>query len=291
MKTNSCLIPTRSALAEFSFPLVLAQALVVVAVSAAATNDAAWPPVNLSINASRVVGRIDERIYGHFLEHIYHSCNGGLWGELVWNRSFEFRPQTNRTENPALGKGPPGTIASYWTAFGDGQVGCTTEAPLNSKYCLAIEPTAGESGVQQSPFALQKGETYRGSLWARGQGRLSIRLLDGQTVLSEMALDVASPEWRERAVVLQPAADASNATLQVGVTGGRVWMDQVSLMPDSWAAGGGFRPDLLRAISDLRPPVLRWPGGSFASRTVGRAASAPNISGCRFQLRCGMTWR
>ncbi len=36
-----------------------------------------------------VVNRIDEKVYGHFLEHIYHSCNGGLWGELVWDRSFE----------------------------------------------------------------------------------------------------------------------------------------------------------------------------------------------------------
>ena len=36
-----------------------------------------------------MVNRIDEKVYGHFLEHIYHSCNGGLWGELVWDRSFE----------------------------------------------------------------------------------------------------------------------------------------------------------------------------------------------------------
>jgi alpha-N-arabinofuranosidase len=249
--------------------------LLAVAVSAAATNDVAQPPVNLAIDASRVVGRIDERIYGHFLEHIYHSCNGGLWGELVWNRSFEFRPQTNRTENPAPGPTPVGAIASYWTAFGDGQVGCTTEAPLNSKYCLAIEPAAGESGVRQSPFALQKGETYRGSLWARGQGRLRVRLLDGQTVLAERVLEVASSEWRELAVVLQPTADAANATLQVGVTGGRVWIDQISLMPDSWAAGGGFRPDLLRPISDLRPPVLRWPGGSFASKYRWKSGIGP----------------
>jgi alpha-N-arabinofuranosidase len=35
-------------------------------------------------------------------------------------------------------------------------------------------------------------------------------------------------------------------------------------MPDSWKANGGFRPDLLKAVSELRPPVIRWPGGSFA---------------------------
>jgi alpha-N-arabinofuranosidase len=42
-----------------------------------------------TINTNKILHTIDERIYGHFLEHIYHSVNGGLWGELVWNRSFE----------------------------------------------------------------------------------------------------------------------------------------------------------------------------------------------------------
>lgn len=45
--------------------------------------------VMLTIDPDEVVSEIDEKIYGHFLEHIYHSVNGGLWGELVWNRSFE----------------------------------------------------------------------------------------------------------------------------------------------------------------------------------------------------------
>lgn len=48
--------------------------------------------VSLSIDPTKIESRIDEKIYGHFLEHIYHSVNGGLWGELVWNRSFEELP-------------------------------------------------------------------------------------------------------------------------------------------------------------------------------------------------------
>ena len=45
--------------------------------------------VSYTLNPDRVLNRIDEKVYGHFFEHIYHSANGGLWGELVWNRSFE----------------------------------------------------------------------------------------------------------------------------------------------------------------------------------------------------------
>ena len=46
-------------------------------------------PMNVTVNAGKKLNDIDERVYSHFLEHIYNSCNGGLWGDLVWNRSFE----------------------------------------------------------------------------------------------------------------------------------------------------------------------------------------------------------
>ncbi len=45
--------------------------------------------VTLTVDPDRVLNRVEEGVYGHFLEHIYHSCHGGLWGEIVWNRSFE----------------------------------------------------------------------------------------------------------------------------------------------------------------------------------------------------------
>ena len=45
--------------------------------------------VSITVHPDRVLNRIDEKVYGHFLEHIYHSVNGGVWGELVWDRSFE----------------------------------------------------------------------------------------------------------------------------------------------------------------------------------------------------------
>ncbi len=47
--------------------------------------------VRLKVDTSTVVQQIDPKIYGQFLEHIYHSVNGGVWGEVVWNRSFEER--------------------------------------------------------------------------------------------------------------------------------------------------------------------------------------------------------
>ena len=66
-----------------SFWLILLAVVVLTAVGASGAD------VALSVTPDKVVNRIDERIYGHFLEHIYHSVNGGLWGELVWDGSFE----------------------------------------------------------------------------------------------------------------------------------------------------------------------------------------------------------
>jgi alpha-L-arabinofuranosidase len=42
-----------------------------------------------TIHSDRILHPVDEKIYGHFLEHIYNSVNNGLWGDLIWNRSFE----------------------------------------------------------------------------------------------------------------------------------------------------------------------------------------------------------
>ncbi len=60
--------------------------------------------VRLTVEVGKTLHRIDEKIYGHFLENIYHSCNNGLWGDLVWNRSFE----TNS--------------AGQWVVSGDGVI-------------------------------------------------------------------------------------------------------------------------------------------------------------------------
>jgi alpha-N-arabinofuranosidase len=400
----------------------LALAVLMVPLFAAVT----WGQVRVSIDPGRVVGRIDEKIYGQFLEHIYHSCNGGLWGEMVWDRSFEETPligggtwrieddalvQTSRAANvrfpfgdPAwkdyqftleaqktggnegflilfrvtsdeefywcnfggarndrfylerglkdgqrwrtVGKPVEGAIetgkwypirvrcqgrrfqvwldgkqvldftdddkahlagkvgvgtwltqarfrnlkvasldgkplfaglpempaqagtARWWEAYGPGKVSLSMENPLNSDCCQRVVSEAGGTGLQQKPFYIRRGETYRGSVWVRGRAPdgLVVRVLDDTARVAELPLRAPTSEWGEFLFQFKAEATVAGAILQVGVRGkGTVWIDQVSLMADSSRATGGYRPDLLKAIADLRPPVIRWPGGSFAS--------------------------
>ncbi len=380
--------------------------------------------VSYTIDPGRVLNRIDEKVYGHFFEHIYHSANGGLWGELVWNRSFEentagrwsiedgqliqsgsgtdlrlvfgdrawtdyeytleaqktggaegflilFRAASDqdyywyniggwgnvrhqlekgaaggrrsvgRSVNgqiekgkwypirvrcegnryqiwldgervldytdesasggphlagqvgistwstqarfrnvkvatldgktlyeglPSLGENTFG--AKHWSVFGAGKAGIESDDPFNSNFCVQIDASAGQTGLSQDQFNIRKDEVYAGSLWARGRASgLTVRLVNsGDSIFAQQKLGAPGSDWQELKFELHPKVSDANATFQVVVpAGGNVWLDQVSLMPRSWQAAGGFRPDLLQAVAEIRAPIIRWPGGCFAS--------------------------
>ena len=94
--------------------------------------------VTLTIDPDRAVAEIDNKIYGHFLEHIYHSVNGGLWGELIWNRSFEqnelgqWMVADNKIAQESMG-------TNVRLTFGDADWG-------NYEYTLEARKTGGQEG-------------------------------------------------------------------------------------------------------------------------------------------------
>jgi alpha-N-arabinofuranosidase len=101
---------------------------------------------------------------------------------------------------------------------------------------------------------------------ARHPPGCAYKLLAGDKVLTQQTLPAPSAQWKELPIELKPDGSSVYAALQIVVPGaGVIGLDQVSLMPESWRKAGGFRPDLLQAIAELKPPVIRWPGGCFAS--------------------------
>jgi len=379
--------------------------------------------VTLTVDPDQVVSEIDNKIYGHFLEHIYHSVNGGLWGELIWNRSFEqnklgqwmvrddtiaqesmgtnvrltfgdpgwrdyeytleakktggqegflilFRVKNeddfywcnlggwgnvrHAIERGNKGRGRWGTVgpsaqgrierdkwyeirihcegpkfdiwldgdkiieftdgqnahlagcvgigtwatqavfrnikvklldgkslyegipdnltnqntASFWQAYGGAEAYLDRTMPLNSRTSQKIITGRDGGGLWQENLCIRSGESYEGSVWLKGEAPdgMVVRLFgeDGKQV--ETVIGRPSSDWRQHSFILKPDWSSDNASLSIGSKArSEIWIDQVSLMPKSWKENGGFRPDLLKAVADLKPPVIRWPGGCFAS--------------------------
>lgn len=117
--------------------------------------------------------------------------------------------------------------------------------------------------------------------------KIIVRMKNGETIIAESMPGSPTMEWREYPFTLEPTVSADNATLQIGAEGsGMIWFDQASVMSQSSKETGGYRPDLLQAITDLKPPVIRWPGGCYVNEyrwkeSIG--AQSERVSGSIFR--------
>lgn len=238
--------------------------------------------LQLNLNLKRPTAEADPRMYGVFFEDINMGADGGLYAELVKNRSFEF-PQA------LMG----------WNAFG--QVEVRTDTPCfdrNPHYArISNAGTLTGSGLDNEGFrgiGLKEGETYRFSTYARCseglKAHLDIELIgaDGQT-LCRKGLQVNGTEWKRYTASLIAPRTEERAHLRVVMRSkGCCDMDHISLFPsDTWKGKeGGLRRDLVEALRDLHPGVMRFPGGcvvegnSLATRyqwknTIGPVENRP----------------
>ena len=201
---------------------------------------------------------INPDMYGVFFEDINFGADGGLYAELVKNRSFEF-------DYPLMG----------WTPFG--KVSVDTEGPAfdkNPHYVrLTEEGTYKRSGLQNEGFvdgmALAKGEEYRLTFYARLHSEKPVRvrfefMTSSNNSMSTEKVEVSSPDWRKYTVLLKAGKTDAHARLRLSLeTKGVIDIDHISLFPvDTWKKReNGLRRDLVQVLYDLRPGVLRFPGG------------------------------
>lgn len=217
------------------------------------------------IEAGKQGAEIQPTMYGHFFEDINFGADGGLYAELVKNRSFEF-PQH------LMG----------WRTFG--HVTLHDDGPFerNPHYVRLFPASHHEkrTGLENEGFfgiGLRAGESYRFSVWARGEKqKLRMELIDpasaGESqVLASADLDVDSPEWHRYEAVLTPGATHPKAHLRIfyASAGGHIDLEHVSLFPvDTWKGRrNGLRKDLVQALADTRPGVFRFPGGCIVEGT------------------------
>ena len=225
--------------------------------------------MKINVNTQNKIAPIGD-LFGIFFEDINHSADGGLYGELVRNRGFEFCEVDN----------PKYNSMTAWEQILPqdyrGKIMVQTARPLSQKnphYLVidAMEPIDG-IGVKNlgynSGIPLEEGKEYNFSVYAACDGRplkikVSLESADGDEYCSEV-LDISEKEWSKRELVFRsPKTDYSSRLAVRIITAGRVYLDNVSLFPKDTFKGrkNGLRKDLAQLLADLKPKFMRFPGG------------------------------
>ena len=208
----------------------------------------------LLVDTDRVTTSIDQRIYGQFLEHINHSVEDGLFAEQIRGAGFEGED-----------------FKTYWESFADrGEVGIANVDFQNGTKSVRLRVDGGSAGIRQSRLFLDAGVKYDGSLWLKredGSPKLTLLVKTAQDEpIAVAATGVTGSEWQEIPFAFTSQVRDTQASIEIVATGkGAILLDFVSMMRSDARRDGKLRPDLLQALSDLRPSFIRWPGGSFAS--------------------------
>ncbi|HET7626340.1 MAG TPA: alpha-L-arabinofuranosidase C-terminal domain-containing protein, partial [Verrucomicrobiae bacterium] len=214
----------------------------------------------LTVQTDRPGAKINPAMWGIFFEDINFGADGGLYAELVKNRSFEF----------------PDAMMGWHVADSNSATGLAKIRDANpfdtaNPHYLRIEPSAdGRFGVFNEGFrgmGVNGGNEYLFSVETRaasGSPSLEVELVssDGE-VLASTTLKKISGDWTERTASLTPKATELKAHLNVIVSGGAADVDMVSLFPKkTWKnRPGGLRADMVQLLADMKPGFLRFPGG------------------------------
>ncbi len=191
--------------------------------------------------------------YGIFFEDINHAADGGLYAQMIQNPSFEF----DKADNPDYDH------TTAWTVFGGADIRARNRGGLFEKnpWYGELASTEAGGGIYNEGFGgmyFEKGKEYKLSFFAQGAVKLKISLAD-ETGTELAALELAMADsWERREYVFVPAAETVKGRLVITLLeSGRVAFDAMSLLP----AGGIFREDILRALKELKPRFMRFPGG------------------------------
>jgi alpha-L-arabinofuranosidase len=154
----------------------------------------------------------------------------------------------------------------HWALIGTGTIETSYKNVLNHDVAVHIQITGELAGVEQATnYRVRTNDLLKGSLFLKGNvSKVNIQLLNGNIVLVEKPLSGLSDQWKEFPLNLAASENCDSATLRITTKDkGDLYIDQVSLMSQSSIDNGGYRPDLYKAVSELKPTIIRWPGGSF----------------------------
>ena len=218
----------------------------------------------LEVDASKTITKIQPTMFGLFFEDINFAADGGLYAEMIKNRSFEFekplmgweQPKSNRSSmNKESGMALPINVAANNTNF------CRVEINNDKGYALINEGFRGMGVKKDARYNLSfKAANHKGAI-----RKIIFQLIDkDQKVLGETSVVPKSDEWTNYTSQFVATETEAKAKLKITFEGtGTIDLDMISLFPeDTWKnRKNGLRKDLVQLLYDVKPGFLRFPGG------------------------------
>lgn len=209
--------------------------------------------------------KIQPTMYGIFFEDINLGADGGLYAELVKNRSFEF-------DAPLMGWAQPNS-SKHSLNKNSGYANIVESKKAGNKNFARIEVNDDKNYVLLNEgfrgMGLKEGDAYNVSVMAANQSgnisKITFQFIDEQgNVVAESSVNPAGKEWKKYTAQMKSGKTVAKGKLKVTFTGtGVINVDMVSIFPqDTWKnRPGGLRKDLVQKLYDLNPGFLRFPGG------------------------------
>jgi len=213
----------------------------------------------LIVHADKIGAQVSPTMWGIFFEDINFAADGGLYAELVKNRSFEFpMPLMGWKE---IKKGGNGKLLI---------INLENEKPQNPRYANIKVDAANNYGISNEGFRGIgiKSEAYNFSVLARkteGDVQMTVELISSSgKKLATGSINNLTPDWNEYKLSLLSSDTSLKGSLQILFSGkGIVDIDVVSLFPqNTWKnRSKGLRADLVQLLADMKPGFIRFPGG------------------------------
>ncbi len=220
----------------------------------------------LTADASNKICDVSDLLYGIFFEDINFAADGGLYAEMVQNRSFEYGNIAKNNEMHS------------WSVVGNADVSVVKDDKTgclnmnNPNYVLVKNTNDTPAGLKNRGFldgmSIVKGEKYRCSFYAKAPkgyvGKAYACLTVGNETVSAAEITGITDEWVKYEAELTSDRDSyKNVFLQLTIDKGEVAFDMISLFPRSTYKNreNGLRADLAEKLAELSPAFVRFPGG------------------------------
>ncbi len=222
-------------------------------------------PAVIHVDVAHPGAAISPQMFGIFFEDINFAADGGLYPELVKNRSFEF-------SDPLTAWHEIMVTNEKGLEYSKGELGVRTDDPLNENnpHYLRVRVYQPDYGFYNAGFrgmGIQSGAEYRFSAYVRSATPNAVRAVitdDDGHELGSGTLQGFGSHWQRYETVIRATGTSQHARLNLHIANqGSVDLDMVSLFPvDTWNdRPNGLRKDIVQLLYDMHPGFIRFPGG------------------------------